>query len=109
MKNPIQALTTILILLSSVIAMGQYQPSESPYFHITSESTEESFPLLSTKADVHISGPIANVKITQVYQNNGTAPIEATYVFPSSTRAAVHHMQMTIGDRVIVAEIKEKK
>ena len=109
MKYLNQTLTTILIIISSVIAFGQYQPSESPYFHITSESTEESFPLLSTKADVSISGPIANVKITQVYQNNGTIPIEATYVFPSSTRAAVHHMQMTIGERVIVAEIKEKK
>ncbi len=109
MKHLISALTIILILISSVIAFGQYQASESPYFHITSVSEEGTFPLLSTKADVGISGPIANVKITQVYQNNGTNPIEATYVFPSSTRAAVHHMQMTIGDRVIVAEVKEKK
>ena len=109
MNNPIQLLFTLTLLCIATLLFGQYVASESPYFHITSESAEESFPLLSTKAVVGISGPIANVKITQVYQNNGTIPIEATYVFPSSTRAAVHHMQMTIGDRVIVAEIKEKK
>ena len=34
-------------------------------------------------------------------------PIEAIYVFPASTRAAVHGMTLTTGDRVIAARVKE--
>ena len=36
-------------------------------------------------------------------------PINARYVFPASTRAAVYAMRMRIGDQVIVARIKERE
>jgi len=58
---------------------------------------------------VQISGAIAHVQTTQVYQNLGTEPIEAKYVFPLSTRAAVHKMKMTIGNCVINAKIFERQ
>ena len=85
------------------------QQSESPYFHITSESETGAFPLLSTKANVQITGPIADVRIVQKYHNDGQEPIEATYVFPASTRAAVYRMEMHICDRVITAQIMERQ
>ncbi|MBL4604768.1 MAG: VWA domain-containing protein, partial [Flavobacteriaceae bacterium] len=66
-------------------------------------------PLKSTKATVQIVGKIAHVRITQTYQNNGKTPIEANYVFPLSTKAAVHDMAMTIGNRLIKAKVYEKK
>jgi len=47
--------------------------------------------------------------VVQVYKNGGNRPIEAVYVFPASTRAAVHGMKMTVGDRVIQAEIRGRK
>ena len=47
---------------------------------------------------------ITDVKVTQVYRNTGKKPIEAVYVFPGSTRAAVYGMKMTIGSRVIARE-----
>jgi len=47
--------------------------------------------------------------LTQVYRNEGNQPINATYIFPGSTRAAVNGMTMTIGERRIVATIKEKE
>ncbi len=53
-------------------------------------------------------GVVADVTVNQVYANHGTEAIEATYVFPASTRAAVYGMQMVIGSRVITAKIKEK-
>jgi len=82
----------------------------SPYFFIQSESADvEQFPLLSTMSDVNIVGVIADVRVTQTYKNDGQTAIEATYVFPGSTRAAVYGMKMTIGERVIEAQIKEKQ
>ena len=51
---------------------------------------------------------MADVIVRQTYQNKGDCPIEGVYVFPASTRAAVYHMEMQIGDRSVIAEIKEK-
>lgn len=82
----------------------------SPYFFVqNSEGNEEQMPLKSTKADVTISGMIADVTITQTYCNEGKSTIEAIYIFPASTRAAVYAMKMTIGERTIQAVIKEKE
>lgn len=83
--------------------------SSSPYFLIAGGDPDvDRLPLKSTFADVSIAGVIAEVKVTQVYRNEGRHPIEAVYVFPASTRAAVHAMKMTIGDRVIVATVKRR-
>ena len=80
----------------------------SPYFEIRGEKNADSFPLKSSHSAVTITGPIARVKLTQTYLNEGDATIDATYLFPSSSGAAVHGMTMKIGERVIVAEIQEK-
>ncbi|AUB84486.1 VIT domain-containing protein [Candidatus Thiodictyon syntrophicum] len=68
----------------------------------------DQLPLKSSHAEIRIDGPIAQVRVTQRYGNAGTRPINARYVFPGSTRAAVHGLTMRIGERVIWAEIKEK-
>ncbi|HEY1374164.1 MAG TPA: VIT domain-containing protein [Candidatus Binatia bacterium] len=82
----------------------------SPYFLV--ENADESvdrFPLKDTKVEVDISGVIAEVVIRQTYSNDGVRPISGRYIFPLSTRAAVHGMQMTIGNNVITAKIKERE
>ena len=69
----------------------------------------DRLPLKDTRVDVAIAGVIADVTVRQVYENRGTRPIHARYVFPASTRAAVYGMTMTVGDVRIVARIKERK
>ncbi|MGC9967133.1 MAG: VIT domain-containing protein [Syntrophobacteraceae bacterium] len=84
--------------------------SLSPYFFVKSDdSTVDQLPLKSTSAVVNISGPIADVTVVQVYRNEGKKPIEAIYVFPASTRASVHGMKMTIGERTITAEVQKRE
>jgi Ca-activated chloride channel homolog len=82
----------------------------SPYFFVKSDDPGlDRMPLKSTSADVSISGVIADVKVTQVYKNAGKKPLEAIYVFPASTRAAVYGMKMTIGKRIIEAKIMKRE
>jgi len=82
----------------------------APYFQVTSADPDiDGFPLLSTTADVRIAGVIADVTIRQTYKNNGKKPLEAIYVFPASSRAAVYSMVMQVGERKITALIKEKE
>ncbi len=82
----------------------------SPYFWVEGgDPSLDPFPLESTQVEIAASGVIAEVSVTQVYKNDGRRPIDARYVFPASTRAAVNGMRMTIGEQVIEAEIQEKK
>jgi len=82
----------------------------SPYFFVKSDDTSiDQLPLKATSADVNISGVIADVLVTQVYKNEGRKSLEAIYIFPASTRAAVYGMKMTIGERVIVAKIDKRE
>jgi Ca-activated chloride channel family protein len=82
----------------------------SPYFFVKSDDPElDQLPLKSTTAEVNIAGVIADVTVTQVYKNEGKKPLEAIYIFPASTRAAVYGMKMTIGKRTIIAQIKKRE
>lgn len=98
-------LSFLFLLSLSISLFGQN--TESPYLQVLTEHA--IIPLKETTVDAHIAGTIAHVKVTQVYQNEGSTPIEAKYVFPLSTQAAVHKMDMTIGNRTIHAEIFEKQ
>jgi len=81
----------------------------SPYFFVKGNGSEtEAMPLKETSAEVNIAGVIADVKVKQTYKNEGKTTIEAIYVFPGSTRAAVYAMEMKIGERTIKAKIEEK-
>jgi len=111
----------IFIILGIVVSLiglstASSQPESSadrtlsPYFFVQSEDASvDQLPLKSTMADVQIAGVIADVRVAQVYKNEGKTPLEAIYVFPASTRAAVYGMKMQIGERTIEAKIKERE
>lgn len=111
--TPLRALLP-LVALALMTAPAAAQPktvdkSDSPFFFVpNADPGVDALPLKETRADVAISGVMAHVKVTQVYKNEGKKPLEAIYVFPGSTRAAVFAMKMTVGDRVVVAEIQKK-
>lgn len=89
---------------------GEADRTLSPYFFVeTEDASVDRFPLRSTSVDVDVSGVIADVRVKQHYTNDGSRPIHARYVFPGSTRAAVHGMRMTVGERVVVAKIDERE
>jgi len=67
-----------------------------------------SCPLKHTEVTADIAGFIARVTVRQQFHNPFPDKIEAVYVFPLSQDAAVDQMTMTVGDRIIVGEIKER-
>ncbi len=101
-----------LILFSVQLQAQETTPAEdktaSPFFFVKSEDgAVDQLPLKMTSADVQISGVIADVTVKQVYCNIGQKPLEAIYVFPASTKAAVYYMQMELGGRILKAKIRE--
>ncbi len=104
----------LILFISANFTFAQEIENEdktlSPYFFVKSEDSDlDQLPLKSTKVDVNISGVIAAVNVRQTYVNAGKKTIEAIYIFPASTRAAVHAMEMTIGERTLKAIIQEKQ
>jgi Ca-activated chloride channel family protein len=85
--------------------------SFAPYLMVVGEGSDgsERVPLKATSAVVDIAGVIAHVQVSQQFENSGRRPIEAVYVFPASTRAAVHAVRMTIGARTIEATIDRRQ
>jgi len=89
---------------------GSRLKTESPYFFVKSDDPSvDRLPLKGTEVSVKISGVIADVTVTQTYRNEGQRAIEAKYVFPGSTKAAVSGLNVRLADRLITAQIREKQ
>jgi Ca-activated chloride channel homolog len=64
-------------------------------------------PLLKTEMEAWVDGDLASVVLVQEFSNPHDAVMHARYIFPLPTDAAVHDMEMVVGDRVIRAEIQQ--
>jgi len=105
----------VSVLLAPVTAGAQdgrprADTTLSPYFFVEGgDPTIDRVPLKDTRVDVVVAGVIADVTVRQVYENRGTRPFHARYVFPASTRAAVYGMTIQVGDVRTTARIRERK
>lgn len=108
---PVMVIVCCLLLPNSPVSADEGKSKTlSPYFFVENgDEDAERFPLKGTSVKAVINGVIADVNITQRYANMGSQPINGRYVFPASTRAAVHGMRMTVGEDVVVAHIQERQ
>jgi len=66
-------------------------------------------PAVETEVDIHVSGIVLRGEVTQHFRNPDTDCLEALYAFPLPENAAVDRLRMTIGQRVIEGDIKERQ
>jgi Ca-activated chloride channel family protein len=113
LRNLCFALLAVAVAFTSVVAQEQEKEPEdktlAPYFVVKGDPSVDHLPLKDTRVEISVSGVIADVKVRQIYRNEGARPINASYVFPASTRAAVYSMRMQLGNDIIVAKIKERE
>jgi len=106
-------ITCSTIIFSGAIAYADDSGDDktlSPYFFVEgADAAADSFPLKETNVTANINGVIADIYVMQTYANLGEKPINASYVFPASSRVSVHGMKMEIGDKVVTAVIKERQ
>lgn len=65
-------------------------------------------PLEHTDVTIRVDGPLADATVVQRFKNPYRDKIEAVYLFPLPTGAAVTDMMITVGTRVIRGEIKAR-
>ncbi|MEM9209629.1 MAG: marine proteobacterial sortase target protein, partial [Pseudomonadota bacterium] len=64
---------------------------------------------INTDVDLDVSGLTIRAVVRQTFRNDGPEWVEGTYVFPLPDAAAVDHMRLKVGERVIESEIQEKR
>jgi Ca-activated chloride channel family protein len=105
-------LSGLSVFLAAAAAWGETGDDRTlaPFFFVDGgDPSLERFPLKETEVSVTLAGVIAHVTVVQKYANEGERPIHGRYVFPASTRAAVHGMKMAVGENVVTAKIREKE
>lgn len=63
---------------------------------------------INSDVQISVSGLAIRTTLKQVFRNDGNEWVEGIYVFPLPDGAAVDRLRMTIGERVIEAEIRQK-
>ncbi|KAF4081061.1 hypothetical protein AMELA_G00157220 [Ameiurus melas] len=66
-------------------------------------------PLKHIEVDLQVQGHVATVTSTLQYINEEEHPLEAVFVFPMPSGAALCHFSAKIADQEIVAEVQEKQ
>jgi Ca-activated chloride channel family protein len=66
-------------------------------------------PLKHTDINASIIGSLCDVLVTQQFHNTHTRPVEAVYAFPLPEDAAITELKLTIGDRVVHGDIRERE
>ncbi len=89
----------------------QQAGADVPVLLFVSDTEQGSLeaPLLDTDVKISINGITARVKVNQKFKNTTDQWQEATYMFPLPENAAVDHLKLIIGDRIVEGEIQEKQ
>lgn len=66
------------------------------------------FPSLKTEISGELKGDLASITVRQTFVNPTNLPMNARYLFPLNKDAAVHAMQMRVGEELISAKIAKR-
>ena len=99
-------LAVIFAFATRVAWAGSSPPS--PQAGMVVAKTDAPLPMVDSKLDVDVRGPVATVSVAQTFRNDDGAPTEATYIFPLPPDAAVTAMTIETGARTIHAAIERR-
>jgi len=96
--------------LSVVVLLTLASPAIAQEMRLqTGPDTYQSAVQLQARVHFQISGLVAHVQLEQEFRNDSGSWVEAEYLFPLPEDAAVNRLELVIGERVIIGEIKEKQ
>ena len=107
-------LAGVVLLLAQEAQAAEFMPmrpaqAQQGTLLLKSEGSTLAVPAVATNAEIRVSGIVARAVVRQTYRNPYDAWFEGIYVFPLPENAAVDHMRMKIGERVIEGDIKERQ
>lgn len=100
------------IFAALLIATGSAVAAEHGFGALDARDTQgRGFELtaLSSEVDYSVAGLVAEARIRQRFTHRGDGRIDATYLLPLPEGAAVHDLELHVGGRTVVGEIREKE
>jgi Ca-activated chloride channel family protein len=99
--------------VGDAMALSQVQRlSDLKTGQLVFKSSQDHFlvsPTVDTDVEISVSGLLARVIVRQTFANPTSQWQEGIYVFPLPETAAVDHLRMKVGERIIEGEIKPRK
>ena len=103
------AITAVISVFSVDALATPYNDNHAGELKLTSESGLKLPSLhLETTVKTDINGLVVTTEYIQRFKNDSDEWVEGVYVFPLPDMAAVRHMEMRVGERRIIGEIKER-
>ncbi len=105
------ALAVITLALASATQAASLNDAKTGTLMLRTATAGEYVvaPKVETEVAIEVTGMIARTRLSQVFHNPGSEFVEGVYVFPLPEKAAVDHLWMRIGERVIEGQVKEKE
>ncbi|MEI6860030.1 MAG: marine proteobacterial sortase target protein [Shewanella sp.] len=108
------AIFGIAIVISSWVNVAQAMSSVeitqgSFVYHRQGESEFQVAMPLNTDVQMKISGWVNRVTVTQTFINDSDDWLNGSYLFPLPNEAAVDHMRLIIGQKVIEGQVRERE
>ncbi len=104
--KPMNFLWALLVFTSAAAAQTSDDIAGRVLGDVDGQRVE--LPLLKSDYTVELQGDLASVTLTQTFENPYPEAMSAEYLFPLNSRAAVHAMEMEVGDEIIAAVIQKK-
>jgi Ca-activated chloride channel family protein len=98
----------IVVLSASAQASGLGDAKTGTLMLKANDGAYAMAPKVRTEVGIEVNGMVARTRVSQVFHNPGNDFVEGVYVFPLPESAAVDHLWMRIGERVIEGQIQEK-
>lgn len=99
----------LLLLLACAVRAQTVEPGSGELLVHDRNGNAQELASLDTAVDFRVSGMVAEVAVHQRFHNDSGAWLEGEYLLPLPPGAAVFEMELRIGERLIVGEIREKQ
>ena len=108
------SLAGVVLLLAQQAQAAEFVPMQPGEVQqgtllLKSDGQTLAVPAVATDAEIKVSGIVARAVVKQTYRNPYDEWFEGIYVFPLPENAAVDHLRMKVGERVIEGDIKERQ
>jgi Ca-activated chloride channel homolog len=104
----IVVLTLLVLDAAPALAQGRRITEGTLLWRTEQQATAVPAPLLATDVALRVTGMVARATVRQQFTNPSGEWAEGVYVFPLPEDAAVDHLRMHVGDRVIEGQIQER-
>jgi Ca-activated chloride channel family protein len=101
--------TAVLALLGLMAAPGWAAAEPAGGLFLGPSADRRPAPVLASEAVIDVAGLVARVEIRQSFAHRGHAPVEGVYLFPLPEDAAVDTLELRIGSRRVLGEIRERE